>query len=361
MKRMKSNQAALKQLRERMERKRVDALYISNPPNVRYLSGFSTPVDGKVVVTQTSVRLFTDFRYIVQTEEECFVPVTIWKGKERLSHVKRHLNRLKVETLGIEAEHTSVGMLRTLKSAFDCRIKQTNGLVDEMRAVKAPEEIERIRKAAEVNDLAFKHMLGFLKPGQTEIDVTLELEWYLRRNAAFELAFDVIAAAGPNGAKPHAHPGNRKIKNNELLTLDFGSVWQGYRSDMTRTVGFGHPGRELKKMYHTVLDAQVAGVEAIRPDITGQHVDRVSRKIIKDAGYHKYFGHSLGHGVGLEIHERPRLAPHSKDILAPNMVVTVEPGIYVPNFAGVRIEDLVLVTETGKDVLSQSPKELICL
>ncbi|MDP6111269.1 MAG: aminopeptidase P family protein [Planctomycetota bacterium] len=358
---MKSNQAALKQLRESMVKKRVDALYISNPPNIRYLSGFSTPADGKLVVTHNSVRLFTDFRYTVQTKEECFVPVTIWKGKNRLSHVKRHLNRKNIKTLGIEADHTTVGTLKTLKDAFDCRIKQTNGMVDELRVVKAPDEIERIRKAAEINDRAFDHMLGFLKPGLTEIDATLELEWFLRRNGAFEIAFDVIAAAGPNGAKPHAHPSKRKIKNNELLTLDFGSVWEGYRSDMTRTVGFGRPGRKLKKIYRTVLDAQVAGVEAIKPGTVGKDADRISRKIIKDAGYDKYFGHSLGHGVGLQIHELPRLAPHSKDILKPGMVVTVEPGIYVPDFAGVRIEDLVLVTEDGKDVLSNAPKELICL
>jgi len=344
-----------------LAKKGLDALYVSKPANVRYLSGFSSPADGRVILTTGSAILFTDSRYEVQTKEECFVPVRIWKGRDRMAHVRQFLQKKGVKALGYESDHLSISGLDQLRKASDCKLRKTTGIVEEIRKVKRPEEVRRIRRAAAVNDQAFEHILTVIKPGLAEIDVALEMEWFLRKHAAFHVAFDLIVASGPNGAKPHAQPSKRKIRNRELVTLDFGSISDGYCSDITRTVAVGNPTRRLRAIYKTVREGQEAGLAEIRPGIQGEVPDTAARKVIRKAGYGRYFGHGLGHGVGLEVHEAPRLAQRAADLLRPGMVVTCEPGIYIPNLGGVRIEDLVLVTDDGGERLSLAPKELICL
>jgi Xaa-Pro aminopeptidase len=278
-----------------------------------------------------------------------------------MSYVKRHLKARKVKTLGVESDSLSVSTADQIRKTFGCRLKKTTGIVDEPRKVKRPGEIANVRKAAEVNDKAFEHLLKVIKPGISEIDLALELEWFLRRRAAFHVAFEIIVASGLNGAKPHARPSGRRLRNRELVTIDFGSVWDGYCSDITRTVALGCPSRKLRAIYQTVLEAQETGLEAIKPEEKAKKADAAARRVIRNAGYARHFGHGLGHGVGLEIHEAPRLGQHSSDVLKPGMVVTCEPGIYVPGLGGVRIEDLVLVTETGAERLSLARKDLLCL
>jgi Xaa-Pro aminopeptidase len=352
---------ALAEVRGAFAKHKIDALLVSKPASVRYLSGFSAPEDGRVVVTPSDARLFTDSRYDVQAREESAIPVTVWKGRERISYVKRYLAARKVRALGVEPDALSLSTADQIRKTFGCRLKKTPGIVDEPRKVKHPGELANIRKAAEVNDQAFKHVLEVLKAGMSEIDLALELEWFLRRHAAFHVAFEIIVASGLNGAKPHARPSGRRLRNGELVTIDFGSVWNGYRSDITRTVALGRPSRKLRAIYQAVLDAQETGLEAIRPEEKAKKVDAAARRVIREAGYGRYFGHGLGHGVGLEIHEAPRLGQHSADVLKPGMVVTCEPGVYVPGLGGVRIEDLVLVTETGAERLSLATKGLLCL
>ena len=352
---------ALEQIRTTLAKRKIDALLVSQPANVRYLSGFRSPSDGRVVVAARGAALFTDFRYDVQAGEESLIPYIIWRGDERLGYVKRFLKKREVKVLGIESEAVTVGELNRLRSTLEVRVRQTTGLVSSMRKTKRAFEIEKIRKAAAINDEAFEHMLGVIKPGLTEVDVTLELEWFLRKHADFQIAFSIIAASGPNGAKPHAQPGRRKIRKGDLVTLDYGSIWDGYCSDITRTVAVGQPSRKMRSIYETVLEAQQEGLAAIGPGSAASKADSAARRVIRAAGYGKYFGHGLGHGVGLQVHEAPRLSQHSTDTLAPGMVVTCEPGIYVPQLGGVRIEDLVLVTEGGSERLSLATKELICL
>ena len=228
-----------------------------------------------------------------------------------------------------------------------------------MRAVKEPWELERIRRAEAIGDAAFARVLPLLKPGLTELEVAAELEYQMKLLGAEGLSFDTIVASGLNSSMPHAVPGEKKLEAGDFVTMDFGCRYQGYCSDMTRTVVLGKAGQRQKEIYETVRKAQEAALLVIRAGIRGKEADRAAREVIGEAGYGAFFGHSLGHSLGLFIHEQPSLSPSSEKILLPGMVETVEPGIYVPGFGGVRIEDLVLVTETGCENLTSSPKEMI--
>ena len=357
----KSDTTALRHIRKALTRLRIDALLVSKPANTRYLCNFSTPEDGRFLVTRGSVALFTDSRYEIQAKEECPFPVTIWKGKQRWKCVKDFLKESGVRKLGVEGEAMSASEFSLLGKRLRCKLKSTQGIIEQLRIVKRPDELAKIRKAASINDRAFTHILPFIRAGRSEKDIALELEWFVRKQADFRIAFEFIVAAGPNGAKPHAQPTARRIQTGDLLTLDFGSIWEGYRSDMTRTVAIGKPSRELRAIYGAVRRAEREGLNAIKAGVKGRTPDQAARQVIEERGFGEFFGHGLGHGVGLEIHEAPRLSPYSSDRLKSGMVVTCEPGIYVPELGGVRIEDLVVVTRDGCELLSQSPKKLICL
>ncbi|MBI4640833.1 MAG: aminopeptidase P family protein, partial [Candidatus Tectomicrobia bacterium] len=220
---------------------------------------------------------------------------------------------------------------------------------------------KNIKKAAELTDAGFAHILKYIKPGMKEIDVALELEFFIRKNGGKGVAFSYIVASGERGAMPHGVASDKVISPGDLVTFDFGTSYNGYRSDMTRTIGIGDPSPKMRELYSTVLEAQLAGLQAIKAGIKCVDADAAARNIIKDAGYGEYFGHSLGHGVGLAIHEGPRVSQYSEEVLEAGMVVTCEPGIYIPNEGGVRIEDLVIVRENGCEILSHSPKELIVI
>lgn len=334
----------------------LDVLYVSKPENVRYLSGFAEGKDGKVVLTRDGPTFITDGRYIVEASRQRF--------PHRILLRRSEMNKLLTEyfcgRVGFEAEVLSVADLEAMRKDIPgVEFVATHNVFDNLRRIKTPEEIEAIRKAAALTDAGFEHILPYLKPGVREMDVALELEFFLRRQGSEGAAFGITVASGERGAMPHGGASEKVIAAGELVTLDFGCVIGGYRSDMTRTVGVGKVSEELGRMYTAVLEAQVAALDAVAPGQGGKELDRIARDALTARGYGEYFTHSLGHGVGLFIHEGPSLGQTSEDVLEVGNVVTVEPGAYIPGLGGVRIEDLVLVTEAGHEVLSKSPKELL--
>ena len=334
----------------------LDALLVSGAANMRYFGGFTG--EGYVVFTKKGQYVLTDSRYTVAAEEESpdFTVIEVHKPYPD-------------EVAVLFAEGDKVGF-ESEKTLFADYAKNRDGIpgiefipiegeLDVLRRIKEQWEIDRIAKAEEIGDLAFNEVLGFLKPGLTELQVAAFLEYQMKNFGAEDLSFNTIAAAGLNSAKPHAVPGEYRLKEGDFLTMDYGALYKGYHSDMTRTVVIGKASEEQKKIYNIVLEAQLAGVDALRAGLRGCDVDAISRGIITKAGYGDNFGHGLGHCVGLEIHESPRLSPKDETILLPNMVITVEPGIYIKGFGGVRIEDTLVMKENGSVNLAHSPKELI--
>jgi len=336
----------------------VDLLLVTNLTNVRYLTGF-TGSNGMAVVGRGMRRFITDFRYVTQAERE--VP-----DFERERAPQDFLTALNdgwpdgALRLGFDDEHVSVKQRARLGEIVPDRVElvAAGGVVEGQRARKDPGELDRIRSAAELADAALQAVLERGVVGRTEADVALDLEFEMRRGGAEALAFPPIVAAGEHGALPHAEPRAVPIARDTLLTVDWGAQLDGYCSDCTRTFATGELPEDLAALYATVLEAQEAALAAVRPGPAGREVDAVARDIIDAAGHGDHFGHGLGHGVGLEVHERPRLSKTGDAPLERGNVVTVEPGIYVPGRSGARIEDLVAVTADGHDVFSTLPKTL---
>ncbi|ANE43618.1 M24 family metallopeptidase [Deinococcus puniceus] len=334
----------------------VDALWVSTPANVQALTGFSSGADGKVLVGPgDAVTLYTDSRYTVQAQEESRVTVHIARPPETFQHAADGLKGLRV---GIEAEHLTVAGLEDLGQHWDAELVPMRGLIEGLRAIKSPEEVQAIREAQAVADHVFAEVRPMIRAGVRELDVALELELGLRRAGA-EVGFDVIVASGPRGAMPHGVASGRVIEDGDLVTIDFGARLHGYHSDMTRTLAVGTPSDEMRRVYGAVLEAEEAAIAAVKPGMKCADLDAVARGILERHGLGEAFAHSLGHGVGLNIHEAPGLRKTSEEVLAAGMVITIEPGAYLPGVGGVRIEDLLLVTEDGYEVLSLTPKEAI--
>jgi len=344
-------------LREAMKQNGFEAVLITKPENRRYVSGF-TGTSGIVVVTQTNAWFVTDFRYKDQAASEC-------EGFEILIHtpeksVYQVLNELELKSLAFEDENMTVSQYNTYISEMgQTEFVSISQMVEGLRIQKTHDEIDMIRKSAAITDAGFSHIISYIKPGMKEIEVALELEMFMKKQGASALSFDIIVASGLRSSLPHGRASEKIIEDGDFITMDFGCIYKGYCSDMTRTVVVGEASEKQKKVYETVLKAQEAALKAIKPGISGKDADKVARDIITEEGFGEYFGHGLGHGVGLEVHEAPRLAPIGEKILKENMVVTDEPGIYIPDFGGVRIEDLIVVTEDGCERLSTSPKHLI--
>lgn len=349
--------SVLDNLREKLASSGADALLVTHPANVRYLSQFRAPEDGRVLVTHEEAVLITDGRYIAQAGEESSLPVEIFE-RSWLEHLA---GKLGDRTLAFEAESVTYALFEDLQAKLAQSPKPTRGLVAALRLVKTPQEIELLRQAAKVTDDAFTHILNVIEPGRSEVAVALELERFMREAGAEGPSFETIVASGVRSAMPHGTASSKTIQNGELVTLDFGAVVGGYHADMTRTVAVGELSSTHAAMYAAVLRAQEAALAALAPDKTGRELDAIARDSLTQDGLGQYFSHSLGHGTGLEIHEGPRLAKTSEQVLEPGMSVTVEPGAYIPGDAGVRIEDLAIITEGGFERLSHSPKELITL
>ncbi len=346
----------VERLRGLLRRERLDGFVVTNLPNVRYLCGY-TGSNGLMLVTRGDCWFYTDFRYQEQIETEV-------KGCR-----KRVLKRDLVSSpppewgrsyrrLGVEEGHTTLGRFRQLRKQFPkARLVPMRDLVLELRRTKETAEVEAIAEAQRITDHVFQDVLKMVKPGVRERDLAIEIESQFRRHG--EVAFDSIVASGPNAAKPHAGFSDRKLRKGDALTFDIGCRLRGYCSDMTRTVFVGKAPAELRKVYEIVFEAQRRALGTIKPGVAAKAADAAARDYITEEGYGKQFGHSLGHGVGIEVHEMPTLAATSKETLAPGDVVTVEPGIYIPGTGGVRIEDMVHVTETGCTNLTRSPKRFI--
>jgi Xaa-Pro aminopeptidase len=343
------------ELRER----EVDLLLVSHLVNVRWLTGF-TGSSGAAVVGNGTRRFITDFRYLSQSAEQLDGSWEREIAQDLLEQAAGALPEDGTVRLGFDDEHVSVKQHAKLQKLVPGNVElvPAGGLVEELRMIKDAEEIERIRAAALLADAALERVIGRGLAGRTERDVALDLETELRHMGAESVSFPPIVASGAHGALPHAVPRDVEIPQRVLVTIDWGAQLDGYASDCTRTYATGEIPDADRDVYELVQRAQAAGLAAVRPGPTGKEVDAVAREIIADAGHAEHFGHGLGHGVGLEVHEGPRLSRQGDTALAPGQVVTVEPGVYVPGALGVRIEDLVVVTEDGHDVLSTLSKDL---
>lgn len=332
---------------------------------MRYFSGFAGAT-GYFYISKKRQVLMTDFRYIFQAKEEVLPGITVMEPEKNYRELLRTLVREDgVKSLAFEGMEILYNDFALLSEY----VKGENGLplqwvplkeeLSGLRAIKTAEEIKKIRQAEHIGDLAFSHILNVLKPGMTELQVAAELEYAMKKNGAEGFSFDTIAASGIHSSMPHAVPTEKKLEKGEFLTMDFGCVYQGYCSDMTRTVVIGKADEEQKKVYDAVLTAQKKALEAIKADVCGRDIDKVARDYIYENGYEGCFGHGLGHSVGLFIHENPRFSPSCDDKIPEGAVITVEPGIYLENYYGVRIEDLVVVTKDGYENLTASEKKLL--
>ncbi len=336
----------------------LPAVLITSQPNIFYFSNF-TGHDSWLILTPRKATLITDGRYTLQAWQECpQARVVVRKGPihEAFGEIVKKLGLRKMGFFGDEVSMGLMGRLSEVCKRMHWR-QIPNRVVYQLRQIKSPGEVRRIRKAIAIAEEALLGLLEGLKPGDTENMVAAELEFRMRCLGAEKASFDTIVACGPNAAKPHARTSNAKLTVGKPIVFDFGALADGYCSDLTRTIYLGKMPPGFKDVYKVCLEAQMSAIAAIKPGIRGADVDEVARKIITQAGYGQYFNHGLGHGLGLEVHEQPVLARRSETILQPGMIVTVEPGIYLPGKGGVRIEDDVLVTEKGFVVLSSLPKE----
>jgi len=337
------------------DRAGVSAALITHAPDIRYLTGFHG-ADSWLVVTRRSAVIVSDFRF---EEELAAVDVRVHIRKADIVSATAGVLGGQAGPVAVQAEHVSVSLRRRLSRAIGAkRLKNTTGLVGELRLIKDASEIRLIKKAVGIQEAALEAVLADLTPGLTEIELAAWLEFEMRTRGSDEPAFDVIIAARANGSLPHAIPGKTTTASGKPVLIDWGATVGGYRSDMTRTFSLGRWSRAMREIYDVVLEAQLAGLAAIGPGVRCAAVDRASRDIIDAAGYGDRFGHGLGHGVGLDIHEAPRVAGASTEVLEPGMVITVEPGVYLPGAGGVRIEDIVVVTDRGCRNLSTLPKDI---
>ena len=339
--------------------KNVDGALIVSPENRRYFTGFDAS-DGYLFATKNGSVFLTDSRYIEAATDK----INCCGVEEQRSKLMEYAERFGCKALAVEADRLTVTQLKNLRKALHgirLTTVATDKIIDSLREVKTEEEVENICKAQRIAEAALEHILGFIKIGVTEKQIALELDNYMLSHGAEALSFETIAIAGANTSKPHGVPTDRKIEDGDFVTMDYGAVVNGYHSDMTRTVAVGHVGDEQRKVYDTVLKAQLASLGALRSGLKCSDGDRAARAVIEEAGYGEFFRHSTGHGVGIEIHEKPNLSPKSVATLRPGNVVTVEPGIYIPGKFGVRIEDMALVTENGCKNLTNAPKELVIL
>ncbi len=344
------------QLREKISAF-ADAVIITDELNQYYISGFRY-TDGYVVVTKESAHIVTDFRYIEAAEALAPKGFEISAPKDMRGYIADIFAKEGVKTVAFEETRVTYSMLESLKGAIKADFVPSRGVIEEMRRCKSYEEVKKILAAQKITDDAFEHILKVMTPEMTELDVAVELEFFMRKNGAEEKSFDTIAVSGTASSLPHGVPRNVKLEKG-FFTMDYGCVVDGYHSDMTRTVVIGKADDDMKKLYNTVLDAQVSAIESAKVGMKCSAVDKIARDIIESAGYHGCFGHGLGHGVGLEIHEEPRFSPKSCDFFKSGHIITVEPGIYIAGKYGCRIEDMIYADGEKIVNLTGARKDLI--
>ncbi|WP_066293661.1 M24 family metallopeptidase [Bacillus sp. FJAT-29937] len=350
----------LQKLRSVLERLGIDGMLITSEFNRRYMTNF-TGSAGVVLISGENAQFITDFRYIEQATAEC-------EGYEIVKHagsipdeVAEQAKKLGIKKLGFEQDHLTFSAYKSYEKAVEGELVPVSGEIEKLRLIKSEAEIKILKAAADIADAAYKHILEFIRAGITELDVSNELEFFMRKAGAASSSFDIIVASGYRSALPHGRASDKVIEKGDFVTLDFGAYYNGYISDITRTLAVGEPDAKLKEIYDIVLQAQLRGMNGIKPGMSGKEADALTRDYITEKGYGENFGHSTGHGIGLEVHEGPTLSFKSDIILEPGMVVTVEPGIYIPGLGGVRIEDDTVITKDHNESLTHSTKELIIL
>jgi len=339
--------------------KNVDGALIVSPESRRYFTGFNAS-DGFLFITKSGSVFLTDSRYIEAAKNK----IICCEVEEQKGKLMDYAKRFNCKVLAVEADRLTVTQLKNLRKALHgikLTTVATDKIIDSFRAVKNEAEIENICKAQRIAEAAFDHILDFIKVGVTEKEVALELDHYMLSHGADGLSFETIAISGANTSKPHGVPTDKKIEHGDFVTMDYGAVVNGYHSDMTRTVAVGAASDEQKKIYKIVFEAQLAVLRVLKNGVKCSDADKAARDVITEAGYGEYFRHSTGHGVGIEIHEKPFISPKSTATLRSGNVVTDEPGIYIPGKFGVRIEDMALITENGCKNLTKAPKELIII
>ncbi|AMY04701.1 aminopeptidase P family protein [Staphylococcus condimenti] len=346
-------------LRYLFSEKNLDAIIVLSDYNRRYISGF-TGTSGALVITPINNYLVTDFRYIDQASDQAPDFEIIKRSKGLVPEVIEVLKQLDVQKVGFEGHLVSYDTYTELNQD-NVSFESISDAIEDIRAIKDQEEINTIKKAAEIVDKTYEYILSIAKVGMTEQELKAELESKMLRLGASGPSFDTIVASGYRGALPHGVASDKKIEEGDMITLDFGAYYNGYVSDITRTFAIGQPDPKLIEIYNIVLEAQQTAVNKIKAGMTGEEADAIARDIIENYGYGEYFGHSTGHGIGLEIHEKPMLAKTAKTKLVPNNCVTVEPGIYIEGLGGVRIEDDIIITENGNEVFTKCTKDLIIL
>ncbi|RST98080.1 peptidase M24 family protein [Vagococcus vulneris] len=347
-------------LRSQMKIDGIEAFLITNPYNLRYLTGF-TGTTGLALITLDNAYFITDFRYTEQAVAQC-------KGYQIEKNIGPILNKAgeivesaAVKNLAFEESHLTFDKFVVLETLLEQELIPVSGMIEELREVKDADEIAITKQACQIADQAFEHILTYIKPGLTEIEVANELDFFMRSKGASGVSFTTIVASGLRSAMPHGVASDKVIEQGDFITIDFGCYYNGYVSDMTRTISLGEPSEKLKEIYQIVLGAQERVLEAAKPGMTGIELDAVARDYITEHGYGEAFGHSTGHGIGLEIHEGPNVSKVADKAFVPGNIITNEPGIYLPGIGGVRIEDDMLITENGMERLTHSPKELIIL
>lgn len=351
----------LKQIAARLPEYGLDAMLLNSEPGEYYAVGFHG--EGNVVVTAQGCFYFTDSRYIEAANHLITGAEIAMTGRSRnyRAMVQEVVDRCRIRKLGFEEGYLSVADYNLWKEGLTAELVPAQKLVDALRAAKDDGEIALMTKAQEITDRAFSEILKFIQPGMTEQEIAAKLQYDMLRFGAEKMSFDPIVVSGPNGSLPHGIPSAKQVQQGEFITMDFGCKYGGYCSDMTRTVALGEPTGEMRKVYQTVLEAQLAGIAVTKAGVPGKSIDAAARKVIEEAGYGPYFGHGYGHSVGIEIHESPNANTADETPMPVGAAVSAEPGIYLPGRFGVRIEDVVVMTEDGCEILTKSPKELIIL
>lgn len=344
--------------RNLMKENGLDGMLLTSQYNLRYLTNF-TGTAGLAVISMDDAVFITDFRYVEQAGEQAQGYTIVQHEGNVIREIASQVSKLGIKKLGFEEEFVTYKGFHDYEKEIRAELVPVSGLVEKLRMIKDQAEIDIIKEAAQIVDDAFEHILTYIRPGVSELDVSNELEFFMRKRGATSSAFDTIVASGERSALPHGVASEKRIEQGDFVTLDYGAYYKGYCSDTTRTIAVGEPSDKLKEIYAIVLEAQQRGVAQIKQGMTGKEADAITRDYIHSKGYGEFFGHSTGHGLGLEVHEGPTLSIRSVDTLQPGMVVTIEPGVYLSGVGGVRIEDDVLITKEGNEVLTHAPKELI--
>lgn len=351
----------LNSFRSKMKALKIDGALITKRENYMYLSGFSGS-SANLIVTEKKAYLLTDFRYIEQSSKQAPLFEIVLHKPEIIDTISEIVNSEGVKQLGFEDLNTSFALYSSIADKLKAvELKGIGNVADSLRSIKDVQEIEAINRAVQIADGAFAHVLSIIRPGITELDIAAELEYKMKKLGASGASFETIVASGIRSSMPHGIASEKRVELGDTITMDFGAMYDHYCSDITRTVFLGQPDKRMLKIYNIVLEAQLTSERGAKRGLTGKQVDRLARDIIYGNGYEGKFGHGLGHGVGLEIHESPRLSIGGDIVLENNMAVTIEPGIYVEGLGGVRIEDTIIIHDDTPRILTQSSKELIIL